>query len=157
MTRVGAAAACLMMQLACAWTPDASTRFAYCVEQAIDEHARDAAVQATCDLEMPGSYLVVLHPQGALREAELASSGLTTDLLAEMRVLRIGVQPSIYVISTDPGVSGTGTDRSFFSKRTTYQMHFVQIDTLMVLAKTTQPVIIDIGGPPERRVIEGIH
>jgi hypothetical protein len=36
-------------------------------------------------------------------------------------------------------------------------MHFVQIDRLMVLAKTSQPVRVDLGGSSERRVIEAIH
>jgi hypothetical protein len=158
MTRAATVAACLMVQMACAFTPDAATRFADCVEQAIDEAPRDAAtIQVTCDLERPGRYLVVLHPQGELREAELAAAGLTPDLVAEMRVMRIGVQPSIYVISTDPGVTGTGTDRSPLSNRTTSQMHFVQIEKLMALTRTTQPVTIDIGGPQERRVITGVR
>jgi len=158
MIRRAAVALCLTLHLGCGLLSDPATSLAYCVEEAITNHAgNDSATQATCDLDHPGRYLVVLHPRGALLEGELTAAGLTSDLLAEMRVLRIGVQPAIYVISTDPGVSGTGTDRSRLSQRTTSQMHFVQIDTLMVLAKATQPVIVDIGGPPGRRVIERIH
>ena len=36
-------------------------------------------------------------------------------------------------------------------------MHFVQIDKLMVLAKTTQGIRVDIGGSPERRVIKAVY
>ena len=158
MTRRAVVAICLMLQLGCGWLSDAAVRFAYCVEEAAKEHSRNgAATQANCDLKMPGSYLVVLHPAGALREEQLASAGLPQALLPELRVLRLGEQPAIYVIATDPGVSGVGTARSFLSSRTTYQMNFVQIDRVMVLAKTTQPVRINVGGPAERPVIEGLH
>ena len=57
---------------------------------------------------MPGSYLVVLHPEGALREEQLVSAGLQQALLPELQELRLGTNPAIYVIATDPGVSGTG-------------------------------------------------
>ena len=145
-----------MPQLGCGSPSDPSTRFAYCVEEAVKQSS-DGAAQASCDLQMPGSYLVVLHPQGALREEELASTGLPPDLVSEVRVLRLTDQPGIFVIATNPGLTGTGTDRSTPSSRTTYQMNFVQIDRLMVLAKTAPPVRVDLGGPPDRRVIEGIH
>jgi hypothetical protein len=158
MIRWGAVALCLMLHPGCGLLPDPATGLAYCVEEAIRKHAGNAsATRATCDLENPGRHLVVLHPPGPLRESELAAAGVTPDLLDEMRVLRIGVQPAIFVIATDPGVTGTGTDRSTLSQWTTYQNNFVQIDKLMVLAGNTQPVVVDIGGPPERRVIEGIH
>ncbi len=158
MIRWGAVALCLMLHPGCGLLSDPATGLAYCVEEAIRKHAGNAsATQATCDLDNPGRYLVVLHPAGPLRESELAAAGVTPDLLDEMRVLRLGVQPAIYVIATDPDVTGTGTERSRLSQRTTSQMHFVQIDKLMVLARNTQPVIVEIGGPPERRVIEGIH
>ena len=52
---------------------------------------------------------------------------------------------------------GQGASRSILSSWTTYQMRSAQIDKLMVLAKTTQPVRIDVGGSPERRVIEAVH
>ena len=156
--RLAAIASCLAIQLGCIWQADPAIRLAYCVEEAIEEQPRgDAPTRASCDLNMTGSYLVVLHPQGALREEELASTGVPPDLLAELRVLRLTEQPGILVLATDPGVSGTGNDRSVLSSRTTYQMNFVQIDRLMTLAKTAPPVSVDIGGSPERRVIEGIH
>jgi hypothetical protein len=106
---------------------------------------------------MPGSYLAVLHPEGALREEQLVSAGLPPALLPELRGLRLGNEPALYVIATDPGVSGTGASRSILSSWTTYQMHFVQSDKVMVLAKTTQPVNVDLGGSPERRAIQAIH
>jgi hypothetical protein len=36
-------------------------------------------------------------------------------------------------------------------------MNFVQINKLMVLTKSTQPVRVEIGGSPSRRVIEAVH
>lgn len=158
MTRSAVVAGCLILQLGCSWRPDAAERLAHCLKEAIEEQPREGAIiRASCDLEMPGSYLVVLHPEGALREEQVVSAGLPSTLLSELRELRLGTNPGIYVISTDPGVSGIGTGRTILSKWTTSQMHFVQIDNTMVLAKTMQPVSVDIGGPPDRRVIEAIH
>jgi hypothetical protein len=151
-------AICVMLPLGCGFLSDPATELAYCLERAVKEQPRDGALtHASCDLKTPGSYLVVLHPEGTLRDEQLVSAGLPWALVPELRVLRLGNEPSIYVIATDSGVSGTGTDRSTLSSRTTYQMNFVQIDRLMVLAKATQPVEIDVGGPAERRVVEGLH
>jgi hypothetical protein len=158
MIRPAVVAVGVMLQLGCAWWPDASIRFKDCAEEATAKHARDgAAAQASCDLQVPGSYLVVLHPAGALREEELAAAGLPSALLPELRGLRLGENPAIYVIATDPGVSGVGTERTIRSNWTTSQMHFVQIDKVMVLARTTPPVTIDVAGPAERPVIEGLR
>lgn len=148
----------MILQLGCSWLSDPAVRLAYCVEAAAREQPRDgAATQVSCDLRMPGSYLVVLHPDGALREEQVVSEGFPQALLPELRVLRLGNNPAIYVIATDPSVSGTGSSRSILSSWTTYQMHSAQIDKLMVLAKNTQPVRVDVGGSPERRVIEAVH
>jgi hypothetical protein len=149
----------MLLQLGCDWLSDPAVRLAYCVEAAVNDHPRDgAATHASCDLEMPGSYVVILHPAGALGDEQLVSAGLPQSLLPEFRLLReSGNQPAIYVIAADPRVSGTGSGRSIRSSFTTYQMNFVQIDRLMVLAKATQPVTVDLGGPVERLVIDGIH
>jgi hypothetical protein len=148
----------LSLQVACSWQADPAIRLADCVEEAVKEQTPDsAAILASCDLEMAGNYLLVLHPEGPLREEEVVSAGFPRDLLPELRVLKLGTNPGIYVIATDPGVTGTGADRSPRSSWTTSQMHFVQIDRLMVLAKTSQPVRVDLGGSSERRVIEAIH
>ena len=106
---------------------------------------------------MAGSYLVVLHPEGPLREEQAVSEGFPQALLPELRELRLGTNPAIYVIATDPSVSGTGSSRSILSSWTTYQMRSAQIDKLIVLAKNTQPIRVDVGGSPERRVIEAVH
>jgi hypothetical protein len=151
-------AGCLILQLGCSAMSDPAVRFAYCLEEAVKEPMRDgAATQASCDLKKSGSYLVVLQPEGALRDEQLVSAGVPQSLLPELREMRFSDNAAIFVIATDPGVSGFGASRSIKSSWTTYQMRFVQIDKLMVLAKTTQPVSVDIGGSPERRVIEAIH
>ena len=148
----------LAAQLGCNSLSDPAVRLAYCLEGAIKAHARDGATfNASCDLKMSGSYLVVLHPEGELSDEQLVSAGMPRPLLAELRALRIGDRPAVYVIAADPAVSGTGAGRSSLSSRTTYQNNFVRIARLMVVAKTTQPVGVEIGGPPDARVIEGIR
>jgi|SRR5688572_21512332 len=158
MTKWIAVSICFALQLGCSSSSAPALRFARCVEGAIKERPADAAaVHASCDLKLPGSYLVVLHPKGALPDEQLVSAGLPRALLPEFRELRIGEQPGIFVIATDPGVSGIGSDRTTRSTWTTSQMHFVQIDSLMVLAKDTQPVSVDVRGPAGRRVIERLN
>jgi hypothetical protein len=147
---------CVLLSPGCGLS-DPAIRFAHCLEEAIKEHPGAAAAHARCDLELPGSYLVVLHPKGTLGDEQLVSAGLPQALLPELRTLRLGVNPAIFVISTGSQVTGMGASRSTRSSRTTYQMNFVEIDRLMVLAKTTQPLGVDIGGTAERRVIEAIH
>jgi len=158
MTRRAVVAIWLLLQAGCGWLSDPAVRFAYCLEQAVKEHPRDSTVtHASCDLKLPGSYVVVLHPEGTLGDKQLVLAGLPQALLPELRELRFGDEPAIYVIATDPGVRGTGADRSTRSSRTTYQMRFVQIDSLMVLAKSMQPVEVVIGGPAARPAIEGVN
>ena len=157
MTKWATVTICCALQLGCGSSSAPALRLAHCVEDSIEEHpGGDAAIHARCDLIMTGSYLVVLHPKGALPDDQLVSAGLPQALLPEFRELRIGEQPGIFVIATDPDVSGIGADRSTRSTWTTSQMLFVQIDSLMVLAKNTQPVAVDVGGPAARRVIEGL-
>jgi hypothetical protein len=106
---------------------------------------------------MPGEFLVVLHPQGALREQELVSAGVLPELLPEFRILRTSDNSAVYVVATGPAVTGSGTTRSIRSTRTTYQERFINIERLMVLAKGTQPVGVDIAGPPGRPAVVAIH
>ena len=148
---------CVLLQAGCENMSAPALLLADCMEEAVNEQRPDGAVtHARCDLGMPGSYLVVLHPKGTLSDEELVSGGLPQALLPELRTLRLGENPAIFVIATDPQVTGTGATRSTRSTWTTSQMHFVQFDRLMVLAKTTQPVGVDVGGTADRRVIEGI-
>jgi hypothetical protein len=150
---------CLILQAGCSWLSDPATRLAYCLEGAVSQQSREGTTtEASCDLEMPGSYMVVLHPEGTLRDEQLVSAGLPPALLPELRLLRSdGGHPAIYVIATDPGVNGTGTSRSILSTRTTYQDRFIEIDKLLLLAKSTQPVKVNIGGSREHRVIDALH
>lgn len=149
---------CVFAQLGCGALADPATQLAYCMEAATRTRARGAATtRATCDLGMAGEFLVVLHPQGALREQELLSAGVEPELLREFRTLRITDNAAIYVLATGPAVSGFGATRSIRSTRTTYQERFINIERLLVLAKGTQPVGVDIAGPPERIAVVAIH
>jgi len=149
---------CLLTQLGCGSLSDPATQFAYCLEAAATARSLGSTTtNATCDLGMPGEFLLVLHPQGALREQDLVSAGVSTALLDEFRILRITDNAAIYVVATGPGVTGFGTSRSIRSTRTTYQQRFINIERVMVLAKDTQPVGVDITGPPGRREVVAVH
>lgn len=149
---------CLLAQLGCSSLSDPATQLADCMEAATRTRPWGAATtSATCDLGMPGEFLLVLHPQGALREQELVSAGVSSELLPEFQILRIGDNSAIYVVATGPAVTGLGTTRSIRSTRTTYQKRFINIERLMVLAKGSQPVGVDIAGPPGRVAVVAIH
>lgn len=115
-------------------------------------------ISVTCDLKLSSQYLVVLHPAGELREEELVKAGVAPTLLDEFRALRISDNPAIYVVATDPAVTGVGANRSIRSTRTTYQQRFVEIDRpLVVVKRALQPVRVELSGTIERRVVSGIH
>jgi hypothetical protein len=147
----------LALQFGCSLSPDPAIRLADCVEDAVDRSAGSLSSWADCDLKMRGSYLIVLHPQGDLADDQLMSAGLPKSLLPEFRALRIGERPAIYVIATGPDVSGVGSGRTTLSSWTTSQNNFVQIDRVMILARDTQHVSVDVGGPIERRVIARLN
>ena len=141
---------------ACNSFSDPAVRLASCLDDAISGAVPSTAViEAACDLKLPGNYLVVLHPSGELSDEQLLAGGVPEPVMPELRALRIGDNASIYVISTD--AKGNGTERTVPSSRTTSQNKFVKIDRLMVLAKSSQPLIVEVGGAADARVIQALR
>lgn len=146
----------LTLQIACSAFSDPAVRLSRCLEGAVnDAMPATTTIQASCDLRLEGSYIVILHPAGELSDAQLIEAGLPAAVIPELRAMRIGDNASIYVISAD--AKGTGTDRTVLSSRTTSQNKFVKIDHLIVAAKTSQPVAIDVVGTTGAREIQGIR
>lgn len=139
----------LAVQLACDKLSDPAVRLAYCMEEGVKKADTAAtSIQVNCDLKIPGDFVVVLHPSGDLKDEEFASAGAPPAVIADVRALRIGDHPSIYVIAT-----GKQTPNS----RTTYQNNFVKIDKLMVVFKSSRPVTVDISGSAGARTIQSIR
>ena len=151
------AVACLVFQLGCGMLSDPAVRLANCMEDGLKNSKADAFTRVNCDLKQPGNYVVVLHPDGQRNDDELRTGGVPDDVIPELRAMRIGDNASIYVISTDPKVTGTGVNRTVKSSRTTYQNNFVHIDKLIVLSKTTPLVAVEIAGPAGARTIQSIR
>ena len=148
----------LVLAVGCDAMSDPAVRLATCVESAINDAVPSTPdIEATCDLKLAGNYLVVLHPSGELTDEQLLAGGVPEPVLPELRKMRIGDRASIYVISTDANVKGTGADRTTLSSRTTSQNKFVKIDKLIVQTKSSQPVVVNIGGAATERVIQTIH
>ena len=148
----------LVLSIGCDAMSDPAVRLATCMESAINDAVPSTAViEATCDLKLTGNYLVVLHPSGELSDEQLLAGGVPEPVLPELRKMRIADNASIYVISTDANVKGTGADRTTLSSRTTSQNKFVKIDKLIVQAKTSQPVVVSVGGDATARVIQAIR
>lgn len=143
---------------ACDSFSDPAVRLSTCLESAISSAVPSTAViEATCDLELAGNYLVVLHPSGELSDEQLLAGGVPEPVVPELRKMRIADNASIYVISTDANVKGTGVDRTTPSSRTTSQNKFVKIEKLIVQAKTSQPVFVEISGAATARVIQTVR
>lgn len=137
------------LPLACSFASDPAVRLAQCLESAINDAVPSTpSIEATCDVEQPGSYVVVLHPSGEVTDAQLVEAGIPEASIPELRALRISDNASIYVISNDATVK---------SSRTTVQNNFVKIDHLLAKAKSSQPLVVNIGGGATSRVIQAIH
>ena len=148
----------LTLQLGCDFMSDPAVRLSSCLEGAVnDALPATTSIQASCDLRLAGSFVVILHPSGELTDSQLIEAGLPADVIPELRVMRIGDNASIYVISTGANVAGIGTARTVLSSRTTSQNNFVKIDHLIIQAKTSQPVIVDIAGTAGARVIQAVR
>jgi len=147
-----------MPQYDCDPFSDPATRLATCLERSIKAAAGTRSmVHASCDIKIAGRYIVVLHPAGEFGHDELVSAGIPEALIPELRALRMRGNPAIYVIAADKTVTGIGAERSVMSSRTSVQTSFVQINSLMVVTKTKQPVLVAVGGSPKVRVIERIR
>ncbi|MFN7941082.1 MAG: hypothetical protein U0X73_05760 [Thermoanaerobaculia bacterium] len=100
----------LLTQIACATVADPAVRLARCMKQA----ARAGALASSCDLRVPGAYLVVLCPQGDLKDADLLAAGVPAKELERVRQLRLGSRPAVLVI---PDAAAGRPTRSTFQAR----------------------------------------
>jgi len=147
-----------MPQYDCDPMAEPATRLERCIERAVKQLKRAGQVgSTTCDLKLPGRFVIVLHPPGTLSGEELTSSGLPESLLPELRAMRMKGDPGIYVFSIDRNVKGIGSNRTVPSSRTNTQSTFVQINELLVVTRTTQPVTIDVGRTQEAAVVRRIR
>src|SRR5688572_27516261 len=93
----------LAVPLGCGAVTDPAVRLAYCLESAVKENPQEGGrVQATCDLRLPCGYVVLLHPEGDLKDEQLIAAGLPQSLVDVVRSLRLGSTPAIYVLPSDP-------------------------------------------------------
>jgi hypothetical protein len=140
----------LAMQLGCSAVTDPAVRLAYCLESAVNEHQRESGpVQVTCELGIPCGYVVFLHPGGDLTDEQLIAAGLPQSLVDDVRRLRLGSDPAIYVLPNDPATP---------SSRTTYQQSFLRIPQAMVVVKSLpEPLKVNLAGTPKDRFIASIQ
>ena len=135
-----------MPQYDCDPLAEPATRLERCIERTVKQMKRQGeVVHATCDLKLPGRFVVVLHPPGELSNDELITAGLPESLVPELRALRMKGSPAMYVMAADRTVTGTGGQRTVQSSRTTTQSTFVEINELMVVTRITQPLTVEVG------------
>lgn len=147
-----------MPQFDCDPLAEPATRLEHCLERAVKQMKRPGeVVHAACDLKLPGRYTVILHPAGELSNDELISGGVPEALVPELRTMRARRGPGMYVIAADRTVTGTGSQRTIQSSRTTTQSTFVEINELMVVTRNTQPVTVEVGHTQTTAVIRRIR
>jgi hypothetical protein len=147
-----------MQQYDCDPTAEPATRLEKCIHRAVLELKRPGQiVNTTCDLKLPGRFVIVLHPPGTLSQEDLTNAGVPESLVPELRAMRMKGDPAIYVFSIDRNVTGVGSRRSVPSSRTTSQSTFVEINELLVATRTTQPVTVDVGKTQTTAVVKRIR
>ena len=147
-----------MSQYDCDPLAEPATRLEKCIHRAVNQLKRPGEiVNATCDLKLPGRFVIVLHPPGTLSHEELTAGGVPESLVPELRALRLRGDPAMYVFSADRNVTGVGSRRTVPSSRTTTQSTFVEINELLVATRSTQPVSIDVGKTQTTAVVKRIR
>jgi hypothetical protein len=135
-----------------------ATRLEKCIHRAVNQLKRPGEIiNATCDLKLPGRFVIVLHPPGTLNQEELTAGGVPEALVPELRAMRMKGDPAIYVFSFDRTVKGIGSRRTVPSSRTTTQSTFVEINELLVATRSSQPVSIDVGKTQRTAVVKRIR
>ena len=135
-----------MQQYDCDPMAEPATRLEKCIHRAVLQLKRPGEIiNTTCDLKLQGRFTIVLHPPGTLGQEELTSGGVPEALIPELRAMRLKGDPAIYVFSSDRTTTGVGSRRTVPSSRTTTQSTFVEISSLMVLTKSSQPLIVEVG------------
>lgn len=147
-----------MPQIDCDPLADPAMRLEHCLERAVAGLSRPGEVaRAACDVKLPGRYTVVLHPPGELSDEDLLFAGLPEALLPELRTMRSKRGPAMYVFASDRTVTGIGIKRTVPSSRTTTQSMFVEINELMVVTRTTQPLTVEVARTQDAAVIRRIR
>lgn len=117
---------------------DPAVRVAECLEAA----ARGGESTVTCDLKLPGRYVVILYPSDLVLDSTLREAGVPDNTIPELKALRLGPKEAIFVIPLDHQQSPS---------RTTYQRRFVSIPKLLVKVGSDSSVTLllqSIGGHP---------
>ena len=147
-----------MPQYDCDPMAEPATRLEKCIQRAVKQLKRPGEiVNTTCDLKLPGRFVVVLHPPGTLTQEELTNGGVPDSLVPELRAMRMRGDPAMYVFSIDRNVKGIGSNRTVPSSRTNTQSTFVEINELLVATRNTQPVTIDVGKTQNSAVVRRIR
>jgi hypothetical protein len=139
-----------VLQWSCSAAIDPAVRLAYSLEKRVQEHRSEGGpFQATCELDMPCGYVVVLHPDGELTTEQLITAGLSRSQVEAIRSLRLGPNAAIYVLPSDPAMPNS---------RTTHQRTFVRIPQVLVVHKSSSELLtVSFAGAPEARFIQSIQ
>ena len=147
-----------MPQYDCDPMAEPAQRLEHCIERAVKLLKRRGEIRnTTCDLKLPGRFVIVLHPPGTLSGEELMTGGVPESLLPELRAMRMKGDPGIYVFSVDKNVKGVGSNRTVQSSRTNTQSTFLQINELFVVTLNKQPITIDVGKTETSAVVRRIR
>jgi len=147
-----------MQQYDCDPLSEPATKLEKCIHRAVLQLKRPGEiVTTTCDLKLPGRFVIVFHPPGTLGQEELTMAGMPESLVPELRAMRLRGDPAIYVFSIDRNVKGVGSKRTVPSSRTNTQSTFVEINELLVATRNTQPITIDVGKTQTSAVVKRIR
>jgi len=146
-----------MQQYDCDPLAEPATRLEHCLERAVKQTRVGGVSHVPCDLKVQGRYTVILHPAEELSNDDLIWGGVPDKLVPELRAIRSRRGPAIYVIASDQSVKGVGSGRTIQSSRSTNQSTFVEIPSLMVVTRNTQPVTVEVGRTANTSVVRRIR
>lgn len=147
------ASALLLLTVAltgCSALSDPAVRLARCLERGSGRVSQATPeVELSCSLEAPAQFLVLLHPEGELSDAELVVAGLPEPVIPTLRAFRLSSNEAIYVFEAS-GPAG--------SSRTTYQGRFVHIPAPLVVRKEAGgKVTVDLRLDQPLPSVEGVR
>ena len=146
-----------MQQYDCDPMAEPATRLEKCIYRAVKQLKRPGEiVNVTCDLKLPGRFVIVLHPPGTLSHDELLTGGVPDSLVPNCGPCACVATPRCTSFHRQ-NVKGIGNARTVPSSRTTTQSTFVEINELLVASRNTQPVSIDVGKTQTTAVVKRIR
>jgi hypothetical protein len=147
-----------MSQIDCDPLAEPAMRLESCIQRAVNKMTRVGEfTHAECNLRVEGRYTVILHPAEEFSNDDLVFGGVPAALVPELRTLRTRRGPAMYVIPSDQTIKGVGARRTVLSSRTTTQSTFVEISSLMVLTKSSQPLIVEVGKGRNTNIIRRLR